>query len=200
MLFSNNGFFTAWVSLGGLVTVALTDCTREMLTDATDRFVAAQAAGSLSNITALSESTPYTENEKTVSIKSGILSKALKIDNSKSTHDTTACSTYTELIVADDKNPYVIGTQMHFTGSQISKVDTILTTTGDWLFNAKNTLSWAQKESWTVIPESKRDTRAVIQAAADAYCDVFKNKNVTVPWGTPCDRLEGGSYTGKLSY
>jgi len=36
----------------------------------------------------------------------------------------------------------------------------------------------------------------VIQAAADAYLDIFKDKTVKVPWGTPCDRLEGGSYTG----
>jgi len=25
---------------------------------------------------------------------------------------------------------------------------------------------------------------------------VFNDKNVKVPWGTPCARLEGGSYTG----
>ena len=37
----------------------------------------------------------------------------------------------------------------------------------------------------------------MIQAAADAYLDIFNNKKVVVPWGTPCARLEGGSYTGK---
>jgi hypothetical protein len=39
----------------------------------------------------------------------------------------------------------------------------------------------------------------VIQAAADAYCDIFSDKSVKVPWGTPCARLEGGAYTGRGS-
>lgn len=36
----------------------------------------------------------------------------------------------------------------------------------------------------------------MIQAAGDAYFNRFDNINVTVPWGTPCARLEGGAYTG----
>jgi hypothetical protein len=35
----------------------------------------------------------------------------------------------------------------------------------------------------------------VIQAAGDAYFDRFNNVNITVPFGTPCARLEGGAYT-----
>lgn len=71
-----------------------------------------------------------------------------------------------------------------------------MTQAGDWLFNATGTYYWASKESWDTIPDAKRDTRAVIQAAADAYLNIFKDKSTVVPWGTPCDRLEGGSYTG----
>lgn len=50
---------------------------------------------------------------------------------------------------------------------------------------------------WDPIPVAQQDSRAVIQAAGDAYLDIFNNKSVVVPWGTPCARLEGGSYTGK---
>lgn len=50
-----------------------------------------------------------------------------------------------------------------------------------------------------MIPEEDRDTREVIQAAGDAYADLFNDKSVTVPWGTPCARLEGGAYTGNGS-
>jgi len=92
--------------------------------------------------------------------------------------------------------PYVIGTQMRFNGDTISKMQTLVTTTGDWLFNVTGTLYWASRETWNTIPVAQRDTRATIQAAADAYLDIFKNKSVVVPWGTPCDRLEGGMYTG----
>lgn len=38
-----------------------------------------------------------------------------------------------------------------------------------------------------------------LKAAADAYCDIFNDKSVVVPWGTPCARLEGGWYTGNGS-
>ena len=34
-------------------------------------------------------------------------------------------------------------------------------------------------------------------ASADAYLNLFNDKTVQVPWGTPCARLEGGLYTSK---
>ena len=36
-----------------------------------------------------------------------------------------------------------------------------------------------------------------MRAAADAYLDLFRDKSVQVPWGTPCARLEGSVYTGR---
>jgi hypothetical protein len=37
-------------------------------------------------------------------------------------------------------------------------------------------------------------------AAANAYLDAFLEKKLDlVPWGLPCERLEGGAYTGKGS-
>lgn len=56
-----------------------------------------------------------------------------------------------------------------------------------------------QQEKWDPIPEDKRDSRAVIQAAGDAYMDMWNNATAdqAVPWGTPCTRLEGSAYTGK---
>ncbi len=46
-------------------------------------------------------------------------------------------------------------------------------------------------------PVDRRDSRAVIQAAADAYLNLFKNGpgSVAVPWADNCRRLEGGLYT-----
>jgi len=55
---------------------------------------------------------------------------------------------------------------------------------------------WDDREDWAEIPQSHRDTREAIQAAGDAYFNRFANANVSVPWGTPCARLEGGAYTG----
>jgi len=170
------------------------NCTRAMLQEAADSYVAAQAAGLYNNIKWLSSNVVYNENNKTADITKGILSQALAIAHNRSTLDTTQCATYTELIIVDPKYPTVSGTQMRFTGSNITKIESIITHKGDWLFNATGTLSYATPENWGTIPVEKRDTRATIQAAADAYLDLFNNASIVVPWGTPCARLEGGMY------
>jgi hypothetical protein len=182
-------------ALGPLLASAA-DCTREFLKASAESLVAAQTAGDPSLLKPVSEDLSYNENFAAATFKSGILATPIKIDHSRHSLDTTQCATYTELISATGAKPYVIGVQMYFKDSAISKIDTLITTTGDWLFNATGTLNWASKEDWGTIPEEKRDSRAVIQAAADAYCDIFSNKNVSVPWGRPCSRLEGGAYTG----
>jgi len=173
------------------------DCTRESLKAGADSLIAAQTAGDPSVLKPVSDSAAYTENMKAATLKTGIMTQAMKPDHTRSSLDTTQCATYTEMIFATAAKPYVMGVQMRWDGASISKIDLLATTTGDWLFNATGTLNWASKEDWGTIPEAKRDTRAVIQAAADAYCDVFNDKSVKVPWGSPCARLEGGSYTGK---
>ncbi|KAK0716224.1 hypothetical protein B0H67DRAFT_582653 [Lasiosphaeris hirsuta] len=173
-------------------------CTREFLQASADSLLAAQAAGdpSLLKPAPAEAFAAYNENQKTAAFKTGILKTAVKIDHSRHSLDTTQCATYTEIISASGPKPYVIGVQLWFTDGAVSKIDSIVTSTGDWLFNVTGTLSWARKEAWDVIAAEKRDTRAVIQAAADAYLDIFSDKKVVVPWGKPCARLEGGAYTG----
>ena len=169
-------------------------CDRAFLQSQADAYVAAQAAGSASTLKTSSANFTYTQNFKAATLASGILATPLKIDHNRSTLDTTACATFTELIITDAANPHVIGTQMRFSDGSLTKMETIVTSTGDWLFNPAGTLKYASPENWGPIDEAKRDTRAVIQAAADAYLDLFNDKSVKVPWGSPCARLEGGSY------
>jgi hypothetical protein len=192
------GFIVTTASLFlGAVSSALAaeNCTRAFLKEASSRYIAAQSLGELRYMRSLSSTVNYTENAKVTDIKTGMISQPLKIDHSRSIFDTTVCASYTELIVTDPKHPYVIGTQIHFTGGNITKIESIVTDAEDWLFNAQHTLHYALPESWEPIPIESRDTRAAIRAAGDAYLDVFFNKSVVVPWGTPCTRLEGGLYT-----
>ena len=175
-------------------------CSRATLTAATDAYLAAQTAGQINGIKAIGTSNiTYAENFQTIDIAKGLLSQPQKITNNRSTHDETGCATYTEVIVTDPAHPYVIGTQMRFsaTDGKLVKIESIITDAGDWAFNATGTLSYVLNESWTPIPADKRDTRAVIQAAGDAYLDRFTNASVIVPYGTPCSRVEGGMFTGR---
>ncbi|KAI1422227.1 hypothetical protein F5Y12DRAFT_763993 [Xylaria sp. FL1777] len=174
-------------------------CARETLVAATEKLLAAQTAGKPDELGALAE-VKYLEQFKTADVTKGILSKAVALDFNRSLHDTVQCTTYTEMVSAKGAHPYVIGTQMHFTPEGLlTNLSSLVTDQGDWLFNATGTLYWASREQWTVIPEDQRDSRATIQAAADAYADIFNDKSVTVPWGSPCARLEGGAYTGNGS-
>lgn len=97
----------------------------------------------------------------------------------------------------------MIGTQIRYDNSslKINKIETVVTEKGDWLWDPANTLKYVKQEDglWDEIPEAKRDSRAVIQAAGDAYLNLFNDKSTKVPWGFPCERLEGGAYTGKGS-
>jgi hypothetical protein len=69
-------------------------------------------------------------------------------------------------------------------------IDSLVTDKGDWAFNATGYKYWNSQENWGPIPEEKRLSREVIQAACN---DVTAH----VPFGTPCARLEGGAYTGR---
>ncbi|KAI0868448.1 hypothetical protein GGS24DRAFT_212860 [Hypoxylon argillaceum] len=171
-------------------------CARETLVAATNQLLAAQTAGSPSTLGPL-EGINYLEQFKAADATKGILATPLTLDFNRSLHDTVQCATYTEMVAAKGAHPYVVGTQMRFTpDGKLANMSTLVTDQGDWLFNATGTLYWASREKWDVIPEADRDSRATIQAAADAYADIFDDKSVTVPWGSPCARLEGGAYTG----
>lgn len=118
-------------------------CSRSFLVDATTKYVAAQAEGMPATLTALAaDSLNYTESDETVDIATGVLAQPMKIDHNRSIHDTTLCATFTELIVTDPVNPYVIGTRMVFTDNKASLIETIATKPGDWLFNATGYLHW----------------------------------------------------------
>jgi hypothetical protein len=178
-------------------TIAAAHCTRPLLTEAVNAYLSAQTDGQPSLFTPHFDNFTwlgYYENSIKLPLNTSILTTPLSITHSRSLYDTTACATYTEVIVNSTINPHVIGTQLRFANHKVNKVDTIVTKPGDWLFNITGYAYWTEFAKWSTIPEEKRDSRETIKAAADAYCDLFSNPNVTVPWGTPCVRLEGGLY------
>ncbi|KAB5522849.1 hypothetical protein GE09DRAFT_1258414 [Coniochaeta sp. 2T2.1] len=185
-----------------LVATATGSCSRASLQAATSRYIAAQTRGSglvgfaASNLT-------YTENDSHVNTTRSILHFPLNITQSRSIHDTVACSSFTEIIAAGLPNQYVIGTRILYDAAASNDgtllahtIESIVTKPGDWAFDAPGYLRWNAIEDWSPIPEPQRDSRAVIKAAGNAYFDRFANVNVTVPFGQPCARLEGGAYTG----
>ncbi|HWJ68597.1 MAG TPA: hypothetical protein VNS79_00895 [Sphingobium sp.] len=146
---------------------------------------------------ALAKGASYAENDQAMDIGKGVLAGPLTVDFTRSLHDTTQCATFTELVAATDPHPYVIHTRIEATGDgQVTKMESVVTDAGDWVFGATEHLAVTRQEAWDEIPSDKRDTRAVIQAAADAYLDNWGDPDLPVPHGTPCARLEGHVHTG----
>lgn len=176
---------------------AQVSCSREGLQAAVDLYIAAQTKGDTSGMP-LANGLGYVENMAVTDINKGLIKRAMKIDHHRSLLDTASCQTFTEVIVTDKANPYVLGTRMRVNRDKIAEVEMVWTTTGYWLFNADNYLKYSSAENWGPIPADKRDTRDTLVAAANAYLDAFlEGKKDLVPWGYPCQRTEGGMYTGK---
>ena len=184
----------------GLVSMVATDaradCSRGMLRKLADTYVKAQSAGKPAMLP-LAKGASYGENDQAMDIGKGVVAGALKVDFTRSFLDATQCATFTELVAATDPHPYVIHTRMEVTkGGKVSKMESVVSDKGDWMFGAAEHLAVTKSQNWGEIPKDKRDTRAVIQAAADAYLDNWGNPTLPVPHGTPCNRLEGRIDTG----
>jgi hypothetical protein len=177
-------------------TLAQAACTRTDLQSAVDAYLAVQRSGNPASLP-WAASAKYVENTTDTQIDKGILRSALKIDFSRTLLDTEICETFTEVIVTDKSHPYVLGVRIKVANRRISELETLITDADDWLFNADNYLKYSPSEDWGVIPVTVRDSRATLIAAANAYFDVFDDNEVKVPWGTPCNRLEGGIRTGR---
>src|SRR3569833_806082 len=174
------------------------ECPRDKLLATADAYIAAQAAGKPSDIQKLLSTSNFTymENNKAADFKGGLISNSLKLDYNRSLADTTACASFSVLFVSGLMS-YVIGTQIrHNADMSVSMVDTVAATTGSLFFNASATLQYMTKEDWSPLPEGKRPSRAVLQAAIDGYLDLWSNATAiqSVPFGTPCERIEGARY------
>src|SRR5215471_398622 len=181
------------IALAGLAFAsnARAECTRETLQKLADTYVKALTAGNATMLP-LAAGSSYAENDKVMDVAKGVLAGPLKIDFTRSFYDTTQCATFTELVSASDPRPFVIHTRMEATEQgQVKKMESVVTHDGDWSFGAAEHLATTRSEKWDEIPAAKRDTRAAIQAAADAYLNNWGDPTLPVPHGTPCSRLEG---------
>jgi hypothetical protein len=186
----------AGVLFAPTVAFAQISCSREGLQRAVDLYIAAQTKGDTAGMP-LAAVAGYWENIARADINTGIIKKAMKIDHHRSLLDPDSCQTFTEVIVTDKANPYVLGTRLRVNHDKIADVEILWTTTGYFFFNADDYLKYSSAENWGTIPANRRDSRGTLVAAANAYLDAFlEQKTDLVPWGLPCERVEGGRYFG----
>ncbi|KAH7383488.1 hypothetical protein BKA64DRAFT_735693 [Cadophora sp. MPI-SDFR-AT-0126] len=155
-----------------LATTISGHCDRAFLKTATENYISAQTAGFTASSLSLASNFTYYENARAIDITNSTLSQPIHIDFTRSAHDTEQCATFTEIIAATNPHPYVIHTRMVFENHKTTLIESVVTD--------------------NPVQPANRDSRAVIQAVGDAYFDRFGNVSVSVPWGAPCYRLEGG--------
>jgi hypothetical protein len=192
------------VAAGGLLFSATSasaqggGCSREDLQDNANDYLAAQAAADPTKMH-MNLWVNYNEQLEDSTMSGGLLGKPMKVDFTRALYDTTSCTIFLEQVVTNPARPMVIGTIVQTAGGNaVTGMQVVWTDQKNgWLFNPANTKKYSEAENWSPIPAADRDSRATLQAAADAYLNLFADKNAKVPWGTPCARLEGGAYTSK---
>src|SRR3569833_955243 len=125
---------------------------REDLLAAAKTNITAQTTEKIDGMKLATDNFTYQENNKAADIKRGVLSMALTVNFSRSTADTTACASYTNIVALPPK-PYVLATQNRHANNDppvISMVDTIAATTGALFFNPTKTLGYVQAQDWSV--------------------------------------------------
>ena len=170
-------------------------CSRSMLIEATENYIAAQKAGDISKIS-LAPDAKFIEDMSGTTKDKGLWNTPLPIAHHRSIYDAERCKTFTEVIVTEGGHPYVIGTRLTVDEGKVTEIDSLVTDKEDWLFNAEDYLKYSKTEEWPVLPVDDRVSRQDLIDAANQYFDfIFMDKGIRPPWGTPCARLEGGMYT-----
>jgi hypothetical protein len=179
-----------------LLTPAAAGCTRASLQGVADKYVDALKKGNPS-LMPLAPQAKYIERRKEIPFGQGIWQAPLVVDFSRSLYDADICEIFTEVISAKTSHPYVIGTRLKVIDGKITEVESLVSDTRDWLFDADNYLKYSSTENWDIIPPEKRSDRNTLIKVASDYFDIFQDYSAfdKVPWGIPCVRIEGGAYT-----
>ena len=167
------------LALAGLAVLALAapaaaqqgpgNCARDTLQDVANRYVKAQHDGAVFALP-VGEWVDYRENYQLESVNTGVIGQASDFAWHVDLIDTGACRVFVQGVILQPK-PYVVGTALAWSFNGLGQINSVVTRPGDPQFDAQAAASAASKEDWGEIPADKRETRAALLAAANAYLD-----------------------------
>ena len=165
----------AVLGLAGIAATALAvpaaaqqgQCSRDKLQDVANRYVKAQHDGSVFALP-VGEWVDYRENYGLVSTTTGVIGQPADFAWHVELVDPTACRVFVQGVILKPK-PYVVGTALAWSFNGLGQINSVVTQAGDPQFDAQAASDAAAKEDWGEIPADKRETRAALLAAADAY-------------------------------
>jgi hypothetical protein len=165
----------AVLGLAGIAATALAvpaaaqqgQCSRDKLQDVANRYVKAQHDGSVFALP-VGEWVDYRENYGLVSTTTGVIGQPADFAWHVELVDPAACRVFVQGVILKPK-PYVVGTALAWSFNGLGQINSVVTQAGDPQFDAQAASDAAAKEDWGEIPADKRETRAALLAAANAY-------------------------------
>jgi hypothetical protein len=143
------------------------NCARDTLQDVANRYVKAQHDGSVFALP-VGEWVDYRENYGLVSTTTGVIGQPADFAWHVELVDPGACRVFVQGVILKPK-PYVVGTALAWSFNGLGQINSVVTQPGDPQFDAQAANDAASKEDWGEIPADKRETRANLLAAANAY-------------------------------
>lgn len=143
---------------------AQASCDRATLQDIADRYIKAQAKGSLFELP-VGEWVDYRENLQMSSSATGVLSKPMEFAWSLPLLDTVQCQVFVEGVVTEPDG-HVLASVVYNGFFGVNQVSTVIGTG-----SATEALGRGRSETWDELPEAARAPRAQLLAAANAHLD-----------------------------
>ena len=159
----------AWTASGPALAQA--SCDRATLQDIADRYIRAQAKGSLFELP-VGEWVDYRENLQMSSSATGVLSQPMDFAWSMQLLDTAQCQVFVEGVVTEPK-AHVLASVVNNGFFGVNQVSTVVGAGG-----AAQALEQARGEDWGELPEGARAPRPQLLAAANAYLDGLEEEIV----------------------
>jgi hypothetical protein len=143
---------------------AQASCDRATLQDIADRYVKAQAKGSLFELP-VGEWVDYRENLVMSSSATGVLSQPMEFAWTAQLLDTSQCQVFVDGVITEPKG-HVLASVVYNGFFGVNQVSTVIGTG-----SAAQALAQAQGENWGELPEAARASRTDLLAAANAHLD-----------------------------
>ena len=139
-------------------------CDRATLQDIADRYVSAQAKGSLFELP-VGEWVDYRENLTMSSSATGVLSQPMEFAWTVQLLDTAQCQVFVNGAITEPKE-YVLASVVNNGFFGVNQVSTVI-----GAGSAAAALAQGRSEDWSEVPEGARAGRAELIAAANAHLD-----------------------------
>lgn len=170
-------------------------CTRAALEAAIDAYFDATASHDPSAL-AVSPSVRFTENAVELELGDGLWKTAGAVQFHRDALDTERCATVTKAVIENDGTPTIVGLRLKLEDGALAEVESYVVDPATGFVPTPQGLIDSAGDDWeSLLDPADRSTREELDAAADAYFDLFSNPAAPVPFGVPCDRLENGFKT-----